>query len=158
MCRQLRSDAVSIGVGGGCEQPADVPRSWQEATRALQVRQRSHPPNGITAYDQLGLYRVLAHGAADDTEQFIREWLGALFDYDATHPSDMVRTLVAYLDCGGNYDATAAALNHPPQHARYRLQIREVSGHDLTDVEHRLNLHVAVRVWSLMGGPPSAAE
>jgi hypothetical protein len=149
IARHLGSSAVSIGVGLRCDGPADFPRSWEQAVRALAIRRRSRSPEGVTAYEDLGLYRVLNTG---DTEVkvFVAEWLGDLLAYDEQHRTDLVPTLAAYLDCGGSYDETASALAVHRSTLRYRLQrIREVSGHDLGDAEQRLNLHVATRAWSL---------
>ncbi len=153
--RHLRSTAVAMGVGGECERPADYPRSWQQAERAVATRERSRNPGGITAYEDLGLYRVLSDSDGDaEVDRFVREWLGALLDYDTQHHSEMVRTLSTYLDCGGNYDETAAGMSIHRSTLRYRLQrIREVSGFDLGDADHRLNLHVATRAWNLIAAP-----
>ncbi|WP_239472088.1 helix-turn-helix domain-containing protein [Streptomyces sp. NEAU-S7GS2] len=154
--RELGSPTGSIGVGGRCDTPSEIPRSFQEALRALEVRQRSQSPHGATTFDELGLYRILGPGGGyREVEQFVREWLGPLLDYDAAHHSDLVQTLSQYFECGGNYDATAAALAIHRSTLRYRLQrIREVSGSDLGDVDSRLNLHVATRVWKVLGGWP----
>ncbi|MEV5481464.1 MULTISPECIES: PucR family transcriptional regulator [Streptomyces] len=154
--RELGSPTGSIGVGGRCDTPSEIPRSFQEALRALEVRQCSQSPHGATTFDELGLYRILGSGGGyREVEQFVREWLGPLLDYDAAHHSDLVRTLAQYFECGGNYDATAAALAIHRSTLRYRLQrIREVSGSDLGDVDSRLNLHVATRVWKVLGGSP----
>ena len=60
------------------------------------------------------------------------EWLGPLIDYDAGHGTPPALTLSEYLDCGGNYDASAKALSVHRSTIKYRLQrIRQVSGHDL---------------------------
>ncbi|MGW2024413.1 PucR family transcriptional regulator [Streptomyces decoyicus] len=152
--RELGSPTGSIGVGGRCDTPSEIPRSFQEALRALEVRQRSQSPHGATTFDELGLYRILgAGGGYREVEQFVREWLGPLLDYDAAHHSDLVQTLSQYFECGGNYDATAGALAIHRSTLRYRLQrIREVSGNGLGDVDGRLNLHVATRVWKVLGG------
>ncbi len=152
--RELGSPTGSIGVGGRCDTPSEIPRSFQEALRSLEVRQRSQSPHGATTFDELGLYRILGSGGGyREVEQFVREWLGPLLDYDATHHSDLVQTLSQYFECGGHYDATAAALAIHRSTLRYRLQrIREVSGSDLGDVDSRLNLHVATRVWKVLGG------
>jgi len=97
----------------------------------------------------LGLYKILA--TAGDTsamERFVGEWLGALIDYDAEHGSPLVLTLSEYLDCGGNYDASAKALSVHRSTLKYRLQrIRDIITRDLSDTEVRLNLDVAVRIW-----------
>jgi len=152
----LRSGSGAIGVGGVCNAPSEVPRSYAEAKRALRVRVGSSSPSGVMVYDDLGIYRLLALGDDDhDVKQFVREWLGSLLDYDATSRSDLVRTLWQYFECGGNYDATARALHIHRSTLRYRLRrIRELSGHDLGAVDSRLNLHVATRAWQILRGVP----
>ncbi|MFE2597393.1 PucR family transcriptional regulator [Streptomyces sp. NPDC059396] len=154
VARELGSRAGAIGLGSRCDSPAEIPRSYQEALRALEVRQRSRVPYGATSFDDLGLYRII--GTGDDyreIEGYVREWLGPLLDYDAAHRADLVRTLSQYFEAGGNYDNTAHALGIHRSTLRYRLQrLREIAGHDLTDVETRLNLHVATRVWKVLGG------
>ncbi|GHH83688.1 hypothetical protein GCM10018793_46390 [Streptomyces sulfonofaciens] len=155
VARELGSTAGAVGVGGRCDTPAEIPRSFQEALRALEVRRSSRSPDGTTAFDELGLYRILGPGAGDhEVDRFVREWLGPLLDYDGAHHSELVQTLFQYFECGGGYDATAAALAIHRSTLRYRLQrIREISGSDLGDVDSRLNLHVATRVWKVLDGP-----
>ncbi|MFE4534562.1 PucR family transcriptional regulator [Streptomyces scopuliridis] len=152
--QELGSRAGAIGIGSRCDSPAEIPRSYQEALRALEVRQRSRAPHGATSFDDLGLYRII--GTGDDyreIEGYVREWLGPLLDYDAAHRGDLVRTLSQYFEAGGNYDGAASALGIHRSTLRYRLQrLREIGGHDLGDVETRLNLHVATRVWKVLGG------
>lgn len=64
-----------------------------------------------------------------------------------------METLSRYFDCGGNYDDAAAVLTVHRSTLRYRLQrIREISDRDLADVETRLNLQVATRVWKIILG------
>jgi DNA-binding PucR family transcriptional regulator len=59
-----------------------------------------------------------------------------------------VRTLSEYLDCGGNYDATAGALSVHRSTLRYRLRrIREVSGQDIGLPDTQFNLQVATHAW-----------
>jgi DNA-binding PucR family transcriptional regulator len=101
------------------------------------------------------VFRLLAAaGRGPELEGFVRQWLGALLDYDAQHSADLVRTLAEYLECGGNYDDTAKAVAVHRSTLRYRLQrIREISGYDLTDVDSRFNLHAATRAWRLLRGP-----
>ncbi|HZQ78634.1 MAG TPA: helix-turn-helix domain-containing protein [Acidimicrobiia bacterium] len=144
---------VAVGVGGRCDRPSDFPRSTREAFVALGVRQASRQPAGLTTYDSLGIYRILAGGEhTDEVEAFVREWLGPLLDYDAAHRAELVKTLSTYLECGGNYDETADGLAIHRSTLRYRLQrIREVSGLDLAGVDVRFNLHAATRAWRVLG-------
>lgn len=156
VARELGSRAGAVGLGGRCDSPSEIPRSYQEALRALEVRRRSRVPHGATSFDDLGLYRII--GTGDDyreIEGYVREWLGPLLDYDTAHRTDLVPTLSQYFEAGGNYDNTAAVLGIHRSTLRYRLQrLREIGGHDLGDVETRLNLHVATRVWKVLGGVP----
>jgi sugar diacid utilization regulator len=153
--RRLRPAVTSIGVGRVCVGAAEFPRSWREATGALRVRQHSSKPDGVTTYGKLGLYGLLARGdSQEEIESFVREWLGALLDYDEQHNTELAKTLGRYLECGGSYDDTAEALTIHRSTLRYRLQrIREIAGVDLGDVEQRLNLHVAARAWALLQDP-----
>ncbi|MDG4667232.1 helix-turn-helix domain-containing protein [Mycobacterium sp. 236(2023)] len=147
-----RADIV-IGIGTRCEVPDDLPRSFMEARRALNIRLRSTNPEGAAAFDELGFYRLIA--AAHDVgavEAFVREWLGALLDYDEDRNSELVLTLSDYLECGGNYDESAAALHIHRSTLRYRLaRIAELTGRDLRKVDTRFNLHAATRAWRFLG-------
>jgi sugar diacid utilization regulator len=154
LAAQLGNWAGAIGIGGHCEAPSEFPRSYSEAVRALNIRQGSRAPHGATAFDQLGIYRILDTGESrDEIESFVREWLGSLLDYDALKHADLVRTLSQYFECGGNYDETAAALIIHRSTLRYRLgRIREITQLNLNDVDSRLNLHVATRAWQVLQG------
>jgi sugar diacid utilization regulator len=154
MVRTVHGAAGAIGIGGICTGPTQVPRSFAEANRALSVRLRSSAPAGVTVYDRLGMYRLLTSGDNDDeVRRYVREWLGSLLDYDAANRSDLVATLWQYLECGGNYDATARALLIHRSTLRYRLRrIREISGLDVGAVNTRLNLHVATRAHQVLRG------
>jgi hypothetical protein len=141
-----------IGIGTRCEVPDDLPQSFINARRAMNIRLRSANPEGAAAFDELGFYRLIdaAHGGGA-VEAFVREWLGALLDYDESRNSELVLTLSDYLECGGNYDESAAALHIHRSTLRYRLaRIAELTGHDLRKVDTRFNLHAATRAWRFL--------
>lgn len=74
--------------------------------------------------------------------------------YDDGDGTDLVPTLATYLDLGGRYVDTARALSVHRNTLRYRLdRITEISGHDLADVDTKLNLHLALRAWRLRRAP-----
>jgi DNA-binding PucR family transcriptional regulator len=120
------------------------------------IRLNSANPEGASAYDELGFYHLVdaAHsvGAADE---YARQWLGALIDYDAAKNTDLVLTLSHYLDCGGNYDESAATLHVHRSTLRYRLgRIADLTGFDLRNIDTRFNLHAATRVWRFLTPDP----
>ncbi|MEU0971058.1 helix-turn-helix domain-containing protein [Streptomyces sp. NPDC005917] len=158
LARELGTPGGAIGVSTRCPSPRRIPRCYEEAQRAVEVRRQSRQQYGTTFYDELGLFRLLGPGQdRAELEAFVREWLGPLLDYDAEHGTDMVQTLTQYFDCGGNYDETAGVLAVHRSTLRYRLQrIREISDRDLADVDTRLNLQVATRVWRILLGGRSS--
>ncbi|UFR06390.1 helix-turn-helix domain-containing protein [Streptomyces sp. Go40/10] len=156
LARETGTRTGTIGVSAPSVSLNDIPHHYQEAQRALDVRRHSRDRYGTTFFDELGLYRILGPGNDyRELETFVQEWLGQLIDYDSLHHTTLVETLSRYFDCGGNYDETAESLAIHRSTLRYRLQrIRDISGNDLADVEDRLNLQVATRVWKIvLGGP-----
>jgi hypothetical protein len=154
ICGELHSVTGSIGIGGVATTPRLLPKSFEEALHALEIRTTSRTRHGATSFEELGIYRILATGqSGGEVNAYVNEWLGPLLDYDAKHHAVLVETLAEYLDNGGNYDLTAKALLIHRSTLRYRLRrIREMTGIDLTDVESRLNLHIATRAWRIFDG------
>ncbi|MCU1430518.1 MAG: transcriptional regulator, CdaR family [Actinomycetia bacterium] len=138
---------VRVGVGSGCDEPSEFPRSYREAQLALHLQESSGAGGQATTFDELGVYRILAE-ARDlaGVEAFVQSWLGALIDYDTKKGSELVHTLDVYLEHGGNYDASARALNTHRNTLKYRLQrIREISSRDLNNADTQFNLQLATR-------------
>jgi DNA-binding PucR family transcriptional regulator len=139
-----------IGVGGASAGPGEFVRSHRQAQLALRLQLVTRRPAQLSVFDDLGVYRLLAElPDVGSVEDFVRQWLGALLDYDLARGTDLVETLSAYLECGGSYDAAAEQLSLHRSTLRYRLQrIRVVSGHDLSAPDTRFNLQFATRAWS----------
>lgn len=141
-----------IGVGGVCERPMDFPRSHREARFALRLQTVAQAGRATVCYDQLGVFRILSNVADPaDLQQLVTTWLSDLMAYDAQHHSDLVETLSAYLECGGNHDQTADAVLVHRSTLKYRLKrIREISGHHLNDPDTRFHLQLATRAWQTL--------
>lgn len=144
-----------IAKGESAGSPEQIPRAYEQARRALTARRQSSAPHGFISYADLGVDRILAlDGNAGEVERLINDWLADLMSYDYRQGTDLVLTLATYLDHGGKYDDTARALSIHRNTLRYRLgRITEISGHDLSDVDTKLNLHLAVRAWRLRRAP-----
>jgi sugar diacid utilization regulator len=149
--RELGGGLCRVGVGGAYERPRDLPRSYHEARLALRL-QSAVTGDQATEFDRLGVYRLLADVAEPGSvERFVREWLGALLDYDAGKGSELVTTLTRYLECGRSYEATTTALAIHRSTLKYRLRrIKEISGHDLADPDTYFNLQLASRAWNTL--------
>ena len=143
--------------------PADVPRSHREAHLSLKMGDASAAGTGVTVFDDLGVFRLLAEvEETASVERFVRGWLGPLLDYDARKPAELVPTLTRFLELGQAYGATSEALSIHRSTLKYRLQrIREISGRDLSDPDTRFNLQLATRAWQTLEalrGTPAAAR
>jgi sugar diacid utilization regulator len=149
---QLQVPHCRVGVGGRCERPVDLPRSYSEAQFALVMQGGPGNVDQALCFDDLGVYRILA-GVPDTAgiESFVMEWLGKLLSYDTDRKTDLVFTLSRYLECGGNYDQTSRELSVHRSTLKYRLQrIREISGHELSDPDTSFNLQLACRAWQTL--------
>src|SRR5580693_7655592 len=81
---ELQGTRCSVGVGGRCEGVAEFPRSYRESQLALRIQRAVGSGDQVTVFDDLGVYRVLATETdMSAMESFVKEWLGALLDYDA---------------------------------------------------------------------------
>jgi sugar diacid utilization regulator len=141
-----------VGVGGSGTVPADVPRSFREARLALKMDQGPGSGKGITAFDDLGVFRLLAEVEETElVERFVKTWLGPLLEYDERKPAELVHTLSRFLELGQAYEATSDALAIHRSTLKYRLQrIREISGRDLSDPDTQFNLQLATRAWQTL--------
>ena len=146
---ELGREGCRIGVGGSCNQAADVPRSYREAQLALQLLASGPQGSSVISFDALGVFEMLADAKDPDTiHRFVRRWLGALLDYDEIRGAELVPTLSAYLEGGQNYGHAAHTLGVHRNTLRYRLRrISEISGHDLGDPDVQFNLQLASRAW-----------
>lgn len=149
---EIRDGRCRLGVGDWSATVDGIPRSLHQAEVALRVQDAAATDDCATCYEALGVYQLLAEvrdPAA--TEVFGRGWLQSLLDYDARRNADLVNTLSQYLDCGGNYDASARALFIHRSTLKYRLnRIRDISGYDLSDPDTRFNLQLACRAWTTL--------
>ena len=141
-----------IGVGGSGTGAGEVPRSYREARLALKMGQGSGSSQCITAFDDLGVFRLLAEvEETDSVERFVQTWLGPLLDYDTRKPAELVPTLSRFLELGQAYESTSDALAIHRSTLKYRLQrIREISGRDLSDPDTQFNLQLATRAWQTL--------
>lgn len=147
--RRLGEGACRLVAGGRCARASGFPQSYRQARFALRLlgtRARS------LCFDDLGVLKVFGSVAdPGDLEDLARRWLDSLLTYDREHGGELVATLSAFLDCGGNHEQTADTLLIHRSTLKYRLKrIREVSGHDLGDPDTHLHLHLATRAWQVL--------
>jgi purine catabolism regulator len=141
-------EAVSLGFGrlrGGLE---GIRRSHQEARQALTLGRRLHGPGHLTAFDDLGVYRLIfAAEGLPELRTFHDETLDALTGYDRQHGADLLRTLEAFFRANCSPKEASALLGVHRNTVLYRLdRIAEITGLALDDADVRLRLQLALHV------------
>ena len=146
---ELGPEGCRIGIGGICDQLAEIPRSYRQAQLALEFIRSGHQASSLVSFESLGVFEILADTKDPDTVQrFMSTWLGALLEHDEMRHGELVRTLSTYLEAGQNYEHSATLLGVHRNTLRYRMRrIGEISGFDLGDPDVRFNLQLACRAW-----------
>lgn len=136
---------VRAGLGEAVAEPAAVRGSRDDADLVLRVLGPGEDVAVVTevrARVTLLRLRELMDGQRALTAGSWREVLA----YDAGHGTDYARTLVCWLDAGGDVARAAGLLAVHPNTCRYRLrQAQQHLGVDLDDPDERLVLWLQLR-------------
>lgn len=157
----LRGRVVSVGISrpGSAD---TLRRILTEATDAAGYGAHSLRSSGTYHSADLGLRHLLAHlGDGPELGRFVEDELGPLLAHDSAGRSQLVPTLRAFLDSGGQ-KATAARILHLERRSLYyRLErIEALLDADLGDPATRLRAQVALQGLDVLrqrhaGGAPS---
>jgi PucR family transcriptional regulator, purine catabolism regulatory protein len=146
---------VAAGIGRSPTMTMTHYTAVREAIRAAEIA--ASMPGGPTTlhFARLGALRLIFHLAGNpELRAFQRDALGPLEASDTSRRSEFVRTLDAFLRAGGNHMRAARDLHVHRNTLIYRLErIQELlGGVDLEDPETRLNLQLALKIRSALGG------
>ena len=142
---------LSVGVGNLCYGINDYSRGYAEANEALEVGLFLNQEGGTMQFNALGVYRYIYKFARTDTlyDEYQRQ-ISVISEYDQRKSTHLLKTLEAYLECGGN---TPKAYNQLNIHRNTMLQrmerLQALCTIDLEEHEHRLPLLVALKVYKL---------
>ena len=149
---RLDGMTVSAALGHLYPRVLDAPRAFREAQQALNIALRLYGPSRTTAFDDLGIYRLLFHlHGTPELSAFYDETVGKIVQHDVRHNSDLVPTLKAFFASHGNLSRTAEILFLHRNTVSYRQQrIEELSGLHLDDEEDRFRLQLALKLRDLV--------
>ena len=147
--RHLPGIVVSVGIGRAALDPLDLHRSFGEARRALSIGRWAHGPGEVTAFDHLGLDRLLVAVPASEAEAFCADVLGRLEAYDATRGTALVATLETYLATRNAALAARQLYLHYNTLKNRLAKIEEIIGPYLDDPDRCLSLALALRLQRL---------
>ena len=129
-------------------------RSFHEARCALEVGSLANGSSAAVACaDDLGAYRLLLSLQEDDgLRQYCDDVLGPIERSRTGHGDELLRSLEAYLEHNGSWEAAARALFCHRHTLRYRMsRVEELTGRRLDRVENRIEFWLALRGRELLG-------
>ena len=141
---------------------AEMPSLYTSLRRALSVVGRLGMNGRIAGQNEMALYSVLFETQdSASVGVFLEASIGALLEYDRRRGTELASTLLAYFDHNQNATVTAARLGIHVNTMRQRLASAEDLIGNVADTGRALEIHMALRLWSLgVGGqsPPDAAR
>jgi purine catabolism regulator len=143
---RVRSVAVSVGVGRRVPDPSLLPRSFAEASRAVDVGRWAKGRHVTEVFDQLGLERLLAAAPEEDLVDFVRHAIGALLDHDRATGAGLVDTLAVWLETRNMAEAARRMHVHYNTLKNRLDRIEDVLGPVLGDPARALECEVAIHI------------
>ena len=144
--RRLPGIVVSVGIGRAAVDPLDLHRSFGEARRALSIGRWAHGPGEVTAFDDLGLDRLLVAVPVAEAEAFCADVLGRLEAYDAARGTTLVATLEMFLATRNAALAARRLYLHYNTLKNRLAKIEEIIGPYIEDPDRCLSLALALRM------------
>lgn len=143
---QLRSVNVSIGVGRRVDTPALLPRSFAEASRAVDVGRWAKGRHVTEVFDELGLERLLSSTPTDDLAEFVRDAIGPLVAHDHVNNGELVETLAVWLETRNMAEAARRIHVHYNTLKNRLERIEEIIGPVVSDPNRALECEVAIYI------------
>lgn len=137
-------DMVFYGIGKRVERANEIQNSLETAKEAVLIQRRLRIEE--PAYDLLHIYRVIATlDKVSCLNDFVKDYLGPVIEYDAHNQSDLINTLKVFYGCNCSKQKTAEQLFVVRQTMYFRLQkIADLLGKDFMLREKRIAIEFAL--------------
>ncbi len=140
----------TVGISRPCTAVEDIPATYGQARTAVKVGRRIGRDWTVTAFDELGVFRLLSLvDNEDELESFARETLHDLAGHSA-EAQDMRKTLDMLLATNINIAETARALHFHYNTLRYRItKLEKILGPFTDHADLRLDLSLALKIMAM---------
>ncbi len=150
--RRMADRPLYIGVSDAVTDIENLRTAYRRAKAAVRMAQsRDRSP---VFFAGMGIYRILS--MVDDhalLRDFTEETLGPVLAHDRTHCSEYLKTLDAWLRCGGSIKAVSEELFIHRNTILYRMSaIRSLLHTSLEDPEERLLFMTACKIYRMEAG------
>jgi purine catabolism regulator len=143
---RLTSVSVSIGVGRRVDTPASLPRSFAEASRAVDVGRWAKGRHVTEVFDQLGLERLLATVPPADLHDFVCDAIGPLVEHDTQTDGELVETLAVWLETRNMAEAARRMHVHYNTLKNRLERIEGIVGPVMADSARALECEIAIYI------------
>jgi len=151
--QRVRSVTLSIGVGRCASDPTELPTSFLDANRAVDVGRWAKGRHVTELYDELGLERLFASVPQQDLHDFVLHAIGPLFEHDRRQRSELVATLSTWLQTRNIAEAARQMFVHYNTFKNRLERIEDILGPILADPGRLLECEVAIHVSRHYDGP-----
>lgn len=136
------------GVGRATQSMHCIGKSFVQAEKIKKLQKKKQGKNIFTTYNELGIYKLLL--SMEDTEtmqEYYRENLGRLEEYDHVNETDYFYFLKQYFELGCSVQDIAAKMYIHRNSVTYKLhKIEEILGMDISGQENRTILMVGFMI------------
>jgi purine catabolism regulator len=161
--RRVAQETGEVAAGAGRVVAAARAReSWHEARFAVEAREMSAPGGGDSArngtaegaeaptlatYRDLGSFQLLLSlQDSDALALFCDSLLGPIESGEGHYGGELMRSLEAFIECNGQWEAAARRLYCHRHTLRYRIRkVEELTGRDLGSARDRIEFWLALR-------------
>lgn len=139
-----------FGVSKVYQDIADAKRAFGETEDVISLQKQAVAASPF--FEKLGIHRLLLLlKRGGELERYVDDYLGHLIAHDRRHDSDLLETLVVYLECGGVKKEAADRLFIVRQTLYHRLEkLEALLGKDFMESDNRLALEVAVQAHRML--------
>lgn len=144
----------SVGVSRTTRRPADIPRAYAEARKALSIGDRMSGPGRMTSFEDLGLFRLLSSIDDDELTAFLEETLAGVLQIEPEERADLLNTLEVLLDVQLNVAEAARRTDYHYNTVRYRIsKLEQLVGPFTANGSLCLRLSVALQILQMQQAP-----
>jgi len=144
---------ASTGISRAVASLSELPAAYSQARRAAQVGLQTQVAGAVTAFDSLGVLRLLSLiPDSGELRSYLLDVLGPLGPGASAQQLDLLHTLRVLLEANLNVAEAARSLHFHYNTTRYRIgKLERLLGPFMTDPSVRLNVQLALHLVDVHG-------
>lgn len=159
-CNELKKEETAVFcVGNQAEELRQLHKSYETANQMAEVSALGRIPgeevygrHKMTVYKNAGIFRILfALKDEEVMQEYVRDTVQPLLEYDALHNTDLAGVLQCYLRHDGSLQDTANELIVHRNTVNYKInKASEILEMDLTRLENRLEVMLGFGICQIL--------